>query len=215
MAVYEGQGVVAPARVKVTVDDAALRLLNEEAERRANWRGYAGRSDAWGRGFLQGKPVGGIGRVHSSVLPILCGLVGEWAACDYLNRRVGWKEFATDLALRRGGDGGIDLAGKRSCIRIQVKLRQRDKSVSLVRKTRSNGSEVPQNAYVYIFTEWRYGNTCDLLGFVMQDDLLKRSPVEQSHVDTHTNYVVPDEMLQPMSRLVLMVQAAAGLKGGA
>jgi hypothetical protein len=211
VACFEGKGIVAPKRATESLTEDDLRTLCREAERRSEWRGYSSRSDRWGRGFAQASAVPGCGWVHASVMPALCGLVGEWAVCAYLNRELGWTEYRIDFSYQRHGDGGVDLVGEVSGLRLQVKCR-RPSSSSPVRCTDARGNRVPlPDVRGFVFAEWRRGVTCDLLGWVQRRDV-QSAPVHSSPVDTHLNYVIADAALEPMRRLVDLVDAAATLR---
>jgi hypothetical protein len=165
-----------------------LRVLREAATTRAQFRGYARRGDAWGRGFIRD--------------PILVGLVGEHAWCDYLRHR-GFPTWV-DLSLRVTGDGGRDL---QVCgLTFQVKTRRKGIAGRSLIKRGDGGHIVPLQCDGFLFAEWNDiepDTEPRLLGWIWASDVrrlvFERSPITAA---THWNVKVRDEQLYPPCRLV-------------
>lgn len=168
-------------------------MLRDAAAQRAAFRGYALRSDAWGRGFIRD--------------PILVGLVGEHATCQLLTRR-GFR-CGVDLALRPNGDGGRDI--EVGGLVLQVKTRRKGIGQRSLVKRGDRGRILPFQCHVFVFAEWNdepplYGPL--LLGWIWAPDA-RREAFERSPIATasHWNLKIRDAALLPITRLIDELQA--------
>lgn len=202
----EGKGHVAPASVSFKVSRSAFRLLLSEAEKRDSFRSYKKRNDAWGQGLKDSIEVPGVGMVSKSVRSILCGMLGEYAVSETINRRFGRKECELDFTLQTQGDGGKDLT---ACGRsIQVKTRQRKSRESLVDRVRYKKNRkriIAADSSLYIFCQWDPAKNpyqVEILGWVFRETL-KTMPFKKSRRGDWFNTVVSDSVLEPFNRLII------------
>lgn len=184
----EGIGLKPPAPQRLSLSLMEFGVLREAAAKRAVFRGYALRSDAWGRGFIRD--------------PILVGLVGEHATCTWLTSR-GFP-CAVDLSLRPTGDGGRDL--ELGGLVLQVKTRRKGLGQRSFVKRGDRGHILPLQCHVFVFAEWNDATPFDgpkLLGWIWalqaRREAFERSPIPAA---SHWNLKIPDASLFPMSRLV-------------
>lgn len=195
MATVEGRGNVAPAPVGMSVPSYAVVSMRDEAERRSGFRNYGGRTDQWGKGLLGSDPA----------LPILVGLVGEWAFAEFVNSRTGKKFCETDFKLRKRGDGGCDF-------RIlgtvhQLKTKRDVRGENLIRRVDQHGKTLDLLPGRYVFAQWDPAiAVCHLLGWCLAEVVLD-CPFEPARVGMHTNLRVPNERLNSMASLISAIQA--------
>ncbi len=189
----EGRGKVAPAPKLVRLSAAERVQLRAAAAKREQFRGYAARSDAWGNGMI------GDAVFH--------GLCGEHALCRYLNSALGL-QLHVDLALRRAGDGGLDVNALG--FRMQVKTRVRGEQ-NLIRRLDHNKRIVPIACDAFVFAKIVPGGV-QLLGWVTAEfardgGAFAKSPRRDSG---HFNLVVDGSDLEPMRRLSDRIRCAQG-----
>lgn len=190
----EGKGYVAPAKVAVSVEPGALRFLLSEAMKRAEFRGYKNRSSKWSRGLTRQIEISGVGAIAQDIRPILCGMLGEYAVSETINRRLNRKECSLDYALREQGDGGKDLEA----------CGQSAKSESLVDRVRRNHVN-PLVSSIFAFCEWvpyRDPFHVQILGWVFAEDL-RAMPFRKSDHGKWFNTIVYDTVLEPFNKLIL------------
>jgi hypothetical protein len=177
----------APTPIFIRLSRTILRLLRDTAARRHQYRRYAARADAWGRGFIKDA--------------ILVGLVGEHGLCDLLTRR--HFPCCVDLKLYPNGDGGRDILV--SGVRIQVKTRRRGLAKRSFVRRFDRGKIIPLQCDAYVFAQWEESqDTVQILGWVWATDASRRATVGRSPLATatHWNLKIDDASLLPMSRLV-------------
>lgn len=194
MAFIEGDGLRAPAPIMENLDPETVGECRRWAERRAQARNYAGRSDGWGRGFNPNAA--------------LVGDLGEVAVRQYVNRRLRREVIKLDRAVRNGGDRGIDFR----CLGItfQVKTRQNGKD-NLVRRVDDDGNLCPLVAQIFIFCRLETDPAADvqrvaLLGWLPVDRLEEDGRREKSPRGDHHNLVVDDCLLDGMNRLADLLE---------
>lgn len=179
----EGVGMTAPAPIPIRLGQGEIRWLSEVARKRDAFRGYAHRSDAWGRGFIRN--------------PGFVGLCGEHALCRYLNPRCGL-ELSVDTTLRTKGDRGCDL--KIAGMVIQVKTRAVGQ-FNLVRRVTGSKRLLPLSCDVFVFACLNLP-VIRLTGWITSS----AAPLVALHIPSsvadHFNLRIYDTDLAPMSRLV-------------
>jgi hypothetical protein len=202
----EGKGQIAPASISFKVSRSAFRLLLSEAEKRDSFRSYKRRNDAWGQGLKDAIEVPGVGMVPKSIRSILCGMLGEYAVSETINRRLDSKECSLDFSLQTQGDGGKDL---KACGRaIQVKTRQRQSRESLVDRVRYKRHRkriIATESSLYVFCQWipaKDAFVVEILGWVFRETL-QTLPFKKSKIGDWFNTVVPDVVLEPFNKLIL------------
>lgn len=189
----EGKGRVAPAPIIVRISMADWIALGDEANRRAERRGYASGRTAWARGLASsGTEFPVVGVLPPARAAILKGLLGEHAACVWS------REASVDLAERRFGDGGVDL--RMGNVPVQVKTRMRPPS--LVRTTEADA----QRYRAYVFCAWDGADCIALLGWSHRAEVVKCAKV-LGKGGAHHNYAVEDAALLPMPRLRTFCEA--------
>lgn len=190
--VKEGIGLVIPHPVKVQITRDDLRILRLHAQEQDAAKSHFRKSSQWGRGLhgalseQQAKVVGG--PLSPGAVPILLGSVGEWAADIYLKSR-GAKGI--DSKIRKFGDGGVDI--KLRGLTHQVKTKRRVNGLNLYRC-----EEV--KAAVIVFAQWDFGEYARLLGCISRENL--KTMKTQNGIGGWSNWVVPDEELLPMCRVL-------------
>jgi hypothetical protein len=193
--ITEGIGQHAPAAVRVKLSGETILACYRLAQERATHRNYSGRSDAWGQGIKAARELPLLGMVSQDVLPILVGIVGEYAVkCELVNKLAG-------VTLNATGDFGVDL--KAFGLTMQVKTRQRDSGENLVRVNAAATA-----ARAFCFVEWLMEpmSQVNLLGWCWTTNVVARTPTP-SFNGKWKNYVVPDAELLPMNRLADELEA--------
>ncbi len=201
--ITEGIGKKTPRKIKYVCPmdtvRANMRIISARAVRQSDERGYRDRPDAWGKG-MGGKRRGELTVDQTS---IFAGLMGEHATKDYLSAQ-GCFLSKLDLRSRPYGDTGCDFVARN--VWIQVKTRQSLSPVMLVRE--DHRRPVPRGiTLVYLCVEYPMdrNDTLSLCGWIYAADI-ERHPLEQSKYG-HSNRVIPDDSLSPMSGLVTLIKA--------
>lgn len=194
MTVIEGRGAVAPSPVTMPIDASELRVLYAEAKRRYEFRQYGNRPDVWGKGLItKAVVVDLVGeQVKPGVLPILIGLVGEYAVGRYIIRAFPGSTPPVDLDLLINGDGGRDF--RVYGFSLDIKTRKRDYSENLVR-------QYSAKADAFVFCEWQLNAVVKLVGWQYRD-AVRRWDLHSGFGGKHMNHSAPDDALLPLSRLV-------------
>ena len=203
MVQVEGIGKKPPKQHDIKLTAGDLQQIIREARRRAEFRGYASRRDAWGRGHVDTIVVQGVGVVEREIAPIVAGIAGEYAVGCLVDKRCGTK-CLPDLKLRQTGDGGTDLCP--SGYRLDVMARTRDYETFLVRSHNDYAKQVEHKCDAFVFATWWPGLIVSVHGWLTAADVVARTPQSARRGD-HRNYeVAPDELL-PMSRLFQEVES--------
>lgn len=190
----EGRGEVPPADCSVVMQGGEMLQLLDEAKRRADFRGYSGKSDDWSRGLKPATTLVCGGVLERHIRPIFAGLMGEWATALVLSRKL-HEDVNIDLVLRQRGDDGRDLVV--FGVPLQVKCRQSEKIPNLVRdyrlrKIQSRG---------FVFCSWPGDAVVRVLGWCTRSivvDKARRAPARRG---CHTNAEIDDRNLEPMGSL--------------
>jgi hypothetical protein len=139
----EGKGAVAPKPRKLPVDPGVVRYCAEWAEACARMHGWDKSSDEWVKGTSP--PVTLIGNIfcESWFSGLALGKVAEW----YVSGLFGVKP---DMAFKRGGDGGVDLAPSwLPCGPAQIKNSRTVRPMLIVQ-----GSREQRRCEWFIATHW-------------------------------------------------------------
>lgn len=204
----EGIGDVAPKPWKLILSDHALAVLRVEAEKRAEYRQYKNQSSEWSKGLQGDVVIQGVGVLRQEVRPIFVGLIGEYAACEYINQKLPTAKVCIDLARRKHGDFGVDVAA--FGIQMQVKTRQSADHGNLIRVIDERGNRKHLTARAFVFCEWTGHKTCSVLGWQWTKDI-RDLPVENAIRGRHKNIRIADWRLLCMSRLANALSAKKGL----
>lgn len=194
----EGIGIKAPSPHKVILTDHDMRCIVHEAKKRAAAK-YANATDRWSCGQKPPIHIRNVGKITSTERPIVAGLLGEHVVSRLIKKRHGSGVAALDLAIRRYGDGGIDLQAFGE--RIQVKTRQSPKHGNLVRRVCHSGFVVPINASYFVFCEWSGSMSVSILGCISAA-LVLELPLVPGVSGHWQNAVVDDRLLEPFGRLL-------------
>lgn len=183
----EGRGFHAPARLWFSINRPTWKELHIETRKRAKRDDYANGKTQWKRGLGEPTQFPTIEYpLDSNQSAIMIGFLGEAVVAR-------WAGIYPDYALRRNGDGGRDVvvAG----VPIQVKTRRYPPS--LVRESEYDGL---RSYSAFVFCEWDRHERVAILGWVHGQHLggFER---RLGKGGKHINIVVPDEQLEPMSRL--------------
>lgn len=180
----EGTGLRPPAPVPIKFSRSDFAFLREQAIRRRNFRGYAKRADAWGRGFISD--------------PVFVGMCGEQACCAYLNRRLG-TDLKVDTVLRYKGDGGVDIMV--FGMRLQVKTRAIG-SRNLVRRVTEEKKVVPIPVHAFVFAQLLESEgKVNLLGWLPATEATEHGRQVKSGKANFWNLEVDAKFLEPMKDL--------------
>ena len=204
----EGIGKHPPSPIAVGLSRKELRLLREEAIEREAFRRYSRRKDSWGQGMI-GTLSGDIteiigGSLPAGATPVLIGLAGEWSTASHINNSLG-TTLGVDVIKRKNGDGDTDL--QVNGLKIQVKTKRYLTAPNLVRCKNQSGWSVPIHAAVFVFCQWNFTETGTLLGCIGAEEM-KALRQEQSPRG-HWNYVIGDDDLLPMGRLITELRGRA------
>jgi hypothetical protein len=185
----EGSGRVKPKPVEVGITPAQLRRLRRIARQREEYRGYASGHTEWQRGYTSN--------------PVYKGLVGEQAACNFLNHRLG-VFFEVDKELRPSGDRGYDL--EIFGVKIQAKMRGRDYGC-LLRRYGEGNYIVPICWDVFLSITWDgkenpAGTVALLDGWIDKDEYRDNAKITRAIRGNHFNLDVPSEYLKPVGDLI-------------
>lgn len=195
--IVEGVGSKAPQQIQVKLSRHEMLTVLDVAKQRAEFRQYKARADLWGQGIKDGIEVDGLGIIERDVRPIFCGTLGEYAIQRWLTSRLaGCVELDTEL--RQHGDYGVDL--KAYGLSMQVKTRQNNERVSLIRHTTENGRRIPCPWYAACFCEWTGGSVIYLVGWQWRSFIEKIVPT-YGRAGGWMNVEVLDEQTLPMQRL--------------
>jgi hypothetical protein len=194
----EGRGWIAPAKEPVKLTCGEAIFLAGKAKERAEWRGYGSGGD-WSRGLSRGREYPGVGYLGSEVRAPFVGLLGEYAAQVWLNRRLGRDVAAIDLEFRLTGDQGcdFDLCG----LKHEIKTRQSALSPNRVRRATERCAIVPIRSSIYVFAEFTEPYIVNLLGWLWGKQV-KKLAVVPAKCAGHANSEFGDEILWPMTRLI-------------
>lgn len=210
MVMIEGRGEVKPNPKRIAIGRSELALFHSIAEERAKRR-YVMRTDKWGRGLSSGIEVASLGFVPKAELPILTGLVGEYAAFNYLAQYFGAINVHWNPQPMLIGDGGRDLEvfGRN----VQVKTRRSPYGKTLVRRVQKAGGSIePLDFDVLVGSQWipSNGGQVLLLGWCQRERLFD-SNFSKSRFN-HFNLEIIDDHLLPMQRLIdhLTIKQEAG-----
>lgn len=191
--ITEGIGQHAPMKVRVPLGYQATRQCFLLAQERSQHRGYSG-GNAWQQGIKQSdREIPGYGVLQRAEVPIFVGIMGEYAAQQYLLSRIPGN-VGFDTTLNDTGDFGVDL--KAFGLTMQVKTRQRDSGENLVKDNR-----YAKAASACVFAEWTGEPVASvfLLGWLWTAEVVNRDTVPGAR--DWNNFAVPDSELLPMSRL--------------
>lgn len=181
----EGSPMTPPRSIEVYVPSGVLAEYQQAADRRREDRGYDSRSDQWGKGLVDD--------------PIVCGLVGEYAAATVLNAANLGLSLTVDLIDRPTGDGGQDfnIVGKT----VQVKTRFK-RGLLLIRRETENGRLLPINWHVCIFCTWtpEQKNLATVDGWIHEEQVGKL-PFRPARKGKHMNLEGDDTWLESMISL--------------
>jgi hypothetical protein len=186
-------GRVAPSPALVTLTPSDVELVRMVAERRNRYRGYTYRPDAWGRGFVTN--------------PALHGLLGELAACAFINKRLGTR-LSIDSEDMRNGDGGVDIRVRG--VSVDVKTRVTGHRC-LVRRFDEHKRLMPLTADVYLFAQMESARRIWLLGWMSSADMVSLARFEKSSRADHWNLDISESDLEMPSHLIrhIALQEAA------
>ena len=192
----EGIGIKPPQHVRVFMTLNELVVMQQEAIKRADHRAYRSRRDQWGAGIKTGINLPHIGDLSRDLRPIFAGCLGEYAVKSHLENRFHGR-VEHDMRLLKYGDFGIDL----SCfgLKMQVKTRQNEKPINLVRRTNNRGTVSTIPAHAFCFCEWQGSANVYLVGWCWSETV-KSKPLVSS-VGSWKNAEIPDSDLMPMCRL--------------
>lgn len=186
----EGKGAVAPRPRLLPVDPAVVRHCAEWAQACARMHGYDKTSDEWKKGTSP--PVTLIGNIfcESWFSGLALGKVAEW----YVAGMFGVKP---DMALKAGGDGGVDLAPSwLPCGPAQIK-NARTMRPLLVKQ----GSREQQRCEWFIATHWNGRQpSVSVLGWVSKVQVNTAALVPGK--GRWWNRSVPVERLSPIGSLL-------------
>lgn len=186
----EGLGLVAPTPVAVSITSGDFAYLESAATARDKFRGYATRTDSWGRGFVD--------------RPTLVGLLGEHAWCAFLNKQLGTR-LMVDLELRPRGDGGVDINALG--LTIDVKTRVSGERY-LVRRINDRKEILPLDAEYYAFAKVVSNKEVLLLGWTDRLSMTMSSKLLPSPTKSpHWNLDIPETELEQPSALCLRARA--------
>ena len=210
MRTTEGKGRIPPNPVRVPLETKDLSFALAVARRRVEYRGYARRSDQWGRG-LNGDPV----------LTVFHGLLGEIAFAKWLSSNTGIVVSVDDTNLPFG-DGGkdFDVAGRI----VQVKTAATDYRELFIKTSQFASPSDNDDWRVCVRAHWqpaRFRRTAhglfgsyerrervvDLCGFTYRDEFHRHSVIEPARKGTHFNYVLNPEWFHPMQDLADLINA--------
>lgn len=209
----EGQGMIPPAPVPITLDDVEIRTAFEIARQRTAYRNYQGRSDQWGKGQLPAIDIPGVGSVDQYAAPAAVGLIGEFAATNVINRRTGSLACRVDTKLRSGGDGGIDLSPFGYGIDVKTRTKHHG-GANLIRRRRENGDLVRWKCNAFVFAEWQPPfKEVLVLGWIPAADAAKFPESLARGGFSHWNIEIPDYCLRPISRLTELLRSIQALCG--
>lgn len=205
----EGVGEIAPAAWKVVLDDHSLQVLKLEAELRAEYRGYQKRDSEWARGLQGDVVIHGVGSLRREVRPIFVGLIGEYACCSLINRKVPSAGVSVDLLRKKRGDYGIDITA--FGMHMQVKTRQTAEHGNLIRVVDEYGNRQRLSARAFLFCEWSGDKTCSVLGW-QWTKYIKELPIQDAVGGRkHKNVCVADWRLLCVGRLISALNAKKDL----
>lgn len=190
MVQVEGSGKVQPAPHDIVLGVGDIRLCVREAKRRCEYRDYANRSDAWGRGHVDAIVVANVGTIPKEVAATAAGTIGEYGIGLLIDKRCGTK-CQPDFTLRPQGDGGVDL--RPNGMGIDAKTRTKDYKTFLV-KAKEHRCEA------FVFATWNRGVILSVAGWLPLADVLDK-PIVAALRGDHTNYEIQPHDLLPMSRL--------------
>lgn len=196
--IVEGKGLIAPAPLQHRISDREIRNLYAIASE--NGAKYGKRRDSWGKGLLGGLDVPGVGCVNSHILPMLLGVVGEYATHWKLYNTLG-KGIEWNSALSESGDGGTDLTA--FGLRMNVKCRTRNYGEVLVRRVYRRRIK-PLDYDIVVGCQWDIRtnrNVVLLLGWMWVDQL-RECGFAKARVGEHFNLAARNEQLSPISSLV-------------
>lgn len=193
--IVEGKGRVAPQKVPIVLMEHDRRVCFEAAKDFA--AKYSGANSQWKAGLCGGLDLPSIGSLNSEERPFYVGICGELAVQRFVSRFD--HTCVVDLEQRRKGDCGVDL---RSCgMTMQVKTRQKIVTDTLFHRGESQSNPRPIEAHICVCCEWsKESPTVFISGWAWTADVTALS-LEQSHVGSWWNSVVPDSLLNPMSSL--------------
>jgi hypothetical protein len=195
--IREGQGKAPPAQIAVTIPHHRYIHLRDLALQREQQRRYSSSSRVWCRGLCQ--------------RPTFTGLIGEEAFSQFINAKLAKQgvRIAVDEQARANGDGGIDFTVLG--VGIQLKTRQR-REVVLVRRQDENGTLLPIVWQVLVSATWKDAgdeepnHTVFLDGWVSRKNLRVKGKFLPARRGDHMNLELPDEELDPMTRIVTYFQ---------
>lgn len=191
MVQVEGIGKIAPAPHDIVLGVGDLRICVREARRRCDYRGYATRPDAWGRGHVDSIVVANVGTIPKEIAPTAAGTIGEYGIGMLIDKRCGTK-CQPDFTLLPHGDGGTDLTP--NGMRLDAKTRTRDYKTFLVKRVEKYKCEA------FVFATWNCGLCVSVAGWLPLANVLDM-PVVDARRGDHTNYEIQPNELLPMSRL--------------
>lgn len=197
MVMVEGKGMVRPSQYKTMFSPGEVQTILHYANKRQDYRGYASRTDQWGKGLLGNIVVANVGVLEPSAAPAAAGMIGEYAFACFINGRCG-EVCQIDTNLRQFGDGGIDLS---PCgLNIDVKARLKESGGLLLRAMTEGGFRLQWKCDVFAFCFWDCNYMVAMDGWVWAKDVANRELVP-ARVGSHWNIEVEPEELLPMTRL--------------
>lgn len=185
----EGMGLVEPTPIRVPYTPTCYEAYRRESEKRQTFRQYGIRKDKWGRGFVTD--------------PVLVGLMGEWAACQWLSPRIG-VGIQPDTRLHRLGDGGkdIEVFGRSIDVKTmalgRITVRRKE---ALFRRISADGRMIALPSDYYVVARLTDTTVVDLVGWLHRKDVLLGA-LERSPVGDHWNLRPPAVAYLPMRDLV-------------
>lgn len=203
MVQVEGSGKVQPAPHEMVLTVGDLRVIAKEAKRRCEYRRYGERSDAWGRGHVDGIVIPGVGTVQKHESPVFAGTVGEYAVGLLIDKRCG-TQCKPDFTLRPNGDCGTDM--RPNGMKIDVKARTKDYRTFLVRHANERGNVSRYDCDAFAFATWNGGVIVSVHGW-LPTPLVLEMPIVNAMRGDHTNYEIQPCDLLPMSRLFAEIES--------
>jgi hypothetical protein len=197
----EGRGIVAPASIVIKLGHDELLIINERAASQALERDYKNRRDSWGTGLTGPRRPSNALDLRDDQYPGFVGLVGEYALCSYINRKIGKTLVSLDLKTHQYGDRGVDVTA--NGLTIQIKTRQNRYQPNLIRVTNGRGESIPFNSQIYAFCLYlrEEADKPRLLGWTWTREIVGR-PIVDARRGNHKNIEIPDRDLKPMTRLI-------------
>lgn len=183
--IAEGRGATSPRPVTIKLNGGELVYLEQLSKERKLHRAYSSFRSTWKNGVITDA--------------VMVGMVGEYVVASYMESKK--LRISNDMDQLNSGDGGIDFvfAGHKYQIKTRVSKRNR-----FVRRVTDRGMLEPIVCDRFIFCSFDSKSTCEIDGWC-DTDVVLGSRFSRSPRGDWWNANIPDERLEPMSDLVLLM----------